>query len=125
MNSSGFDEDRDLQARFAELRRQDASQALEFARLTHRRGAERKPFPLRKLAVAVACIAIVALMVARLRPRPPLAPVPSLTEWKSPTDFLLQTPGRELLKTVPQFGAWPDGARVPGAPLSPTERKTI
>jgi hypothetical protein len=30
--------------------------------------------------------------------------VASITEWKAPTDFLLETPGRELLRTVPRFG---------------------
>jgi hypothetical protein len=125
MSSNRSDEDRDLHAVFTELRRQDASQVPEFAALIQHRGAERKPFPLRELAVAATCIVIVALVLARFRPRPSVAPVPSLTEWTSPTDFLLQTPGRELLKSVPQFGAWPDDARVPGARPSPTERKTI
>src|SRR6476659_5864137 len=32
--------------------------------------------------------------------------VASLAEWKAPTDFLLETPGRELLRTVPEIGEW-------------------
>jgi len=28
----------------------------------------------------------------------------SISQWKSPTDFLTETPGRNLLKTVPRIG---------------------
>jgi hypothetical protein len=31
-------------------------------------------------------------------------PVVSITEWRSPTDSLLETPGRDLLKSVPKLG---------------------
>jgi hypothetical protein len=38
---------------------------------------------------------------SRARPRP----VPLLTAWRSPTDFLLRTPGSEILSTTPSFGS--------------------
>jgi len=49
------------------------------------------------------------------KPRAP-KPVTSIIEWKAPTDFLLATPGSELLRTVPQIGNWQrvlDGSRAP------------
>jgi hypothetical protein len=30
----------------------------------------------------------------------------SITTWKPATDFLLETPGREVLYDVPAIGAW-------------------
>lgn len=39
--------------------------------------------------------------VARKRARPT---GPVVAEWRSPTDFLLRTPGDELLRTVPRVG---------------------
>jgi hypothetical protein len=53
---------------------------------------------------------MVAALGLRLIPRKPernMTSVASLTEWKASTDFLLETPGRELLETVPVIGAWP------------------
>jgi hypothetical protein len=32
-------------------------------------------------------------------------PVPLISQWRSPTAFLLKTPGDELLRTVPRLGA--------------------
>lgn len=125
MSSIGSDDERDLKARFAEMRRQEASEAPKFAALIRRGATRRRPFRHGKLAIAAACVLVIAFLLARFRPRPAAAPVPSLTEWKSPTDFLLQTPGRDLLYSVPQFDAWPEGAGVADPRPSPTARKTI
>jgi hypothetical protein len=38
---------------------------------------------------------------SRARPRP----VPLLTAWRSPTDFLLRTPGSEILSATPSLGS--------------------
>jgi len=52
--------------------------------------------------------------MASHRPQPePGKPVASLMEWKPPTDFLLETPGRELLRTVPAIGAVQNGLIAP------------
>lgn len=48
---------------------------------------------------AVAAAVLVAFLVSRPRP-----PQPTIVEWRSPTDFLLQTPGRELLAGYPVLG---------------------
>ena len=34
----------------------------------------------------------------------------SITTWKPATDFLLDTPGREVLQAVPAIGEWPGAA---------------
>ena len=69
------------------------------------------PFSGTRPAVWVAIPAVVAvalLLVWTTRPqvisRPAPQEIPSL-EWNDPLDFLLQTPGSELLNTVPTFDA--------------------
>jgi hypothetical protein len=52
------------------------------------------------LRYAVVVIAI-AVVVALHHHRPPAAE--SIVTWKAPTDFLLRTPGGEVLSTVPQI----------------------
>jgi len=56
-------------------------------------------------AGALAAVAVVALAGALLE-RPAVAPRPpvSLSEWRSPTDWLLRTPGDALLRTTPRLG---------------------
>jgi hypothetical protein len=63
----------------------------------------------RPLWVAVpGVVAVALLLVWTTRPqvtsRPASQEIPSL-EWNGPLDFLLQTPGLELLITVPTFDA--------------------
>ena len=100
--------DHDLRGRFAALRHEEEQQAPEFAALwRHRPRSSRGKA--RWLAVA-ACVVIVAAAVIWQRApgrRPQDFSVASITEWKAPTDFLLETPGRELLRTVPAIGDWP------------------
>jgi hypothetical protein len=127
MSSIGPEDDRDLHERFAELRRQDAAQAPEFAALLQRRARRPRPPAFFRLVIAVACVLVIAVALVRFHSRPPAKPVPSLSEWRSPTDFLLQTPGRELLISVPRLGEWPHGVTVPGPSPSPagTGKKAI
>jgi len=47
------------------------------------------------------------------------APVASITEWRPPTDFLLNTPGREMMRTVPVLTPEP----YPNRAGSPPNRK--
>jgi hypothetical protein len=63
----------------------------------------------RPLWVAVPVLAAVALLLVwttrpQVAPPPGSQQIPSL-EWNGPLDFLLQTPGSELLNTVPTFDA--------------------
>jgi hypothetical protein len=107
----GFRDD-DLRARFAVLRQEEEALAPEFA-LPSGVAQGRRPSGRRiALAVSLATVVAVVVLVARFVPQKghpdPGTPVASLTEWKAPTDFLLETPGRELLRTVPAIGVWHD-----------------
>ena len=98
------DDDRDLRDRFEQLRHEDRSHVPTF-RVPVAPDASRSRWPVR-IAVAAA-IALVALVLAR--PDHPSATSAQfdlgVTAWRSPTDFLLITPGREMLRTVPAVGS--------------------
>jgi hypothetical protein len=112
--------DDDLRARFAALRREEEVKAPPFA-------LPRSDFAARGLrwsagtliAGAVCAITImVAVVLLQLMPSAPRGitslPLASLSQWKSPTDFLLETPGREMLRSVPAIGVWQDSGRDSG-----------
>jgi hypothetical protein len=84
-----------LREAFETLRQQEAGSAPRFDRMWHAR-AQRSFTP--RLAFAAMVLIIVAVLAFR-----PEKPQPSITAWKAPTDFLLQTPGRELLQSTPEF----------------------
>jgi len=107
-----FRDEDDFRSRFAQLRREDEAHAPAF-NLSPRRGTRRPGRSTRTLIVAAACVTTMAaalfiLLVPRKAERPPAKPIASLAEWRAPTDFLLDTPGRDLLKTVPAIGASQD-----------------
>ena len=103
-------DDPDLREIFAGLRREDERAAPPFQRLWRadgRHGAMAPAVARWILATAgIAGIATVVVMFGRATPRvnvPDESKVP-LSTWRAPTDFLLQTPGRDLLATVPRLG---------------------
>jgi hypothetical protein len=54
----------------------------------------------------VSVVAGAALWHSRMRvPAPPVGGPPSLADWRSPTDFLLQSAALEAWRTVPVIGA--------------------
>jgi len=114
--------DRDLRKWFAELRREDQAQAGEFGSFLHR--ARRRANPIRlsvwaAVAVGLAVmIAVVVISIPRLGRRSIGGPEISITEWRSSTDFLLRTPGLELLQSVPRIGEWPASSGSKGGPAS-------
>lgn len=121
------EDDRDLREAFAAARRQDRRDAPAFARV---RGGARQGSREDQLVVPLAvALGLAALaLVAVLRPRtvaPPPA-VPSITDWRSPTESLLQTPGREVLWMLPALGrGLPDYSHAlePGGTSPPTKRR--
>jgi hypothetical protein len=122
--------DRDLCEWFAELRREDQAQAGEFSRFLHRTRPRANPI---RLSVWVAVGASLAVMIAvvvmslpRLGRRTIGRPEISITEWRSSTDFLLGTPGLELLRTIPRIGAWPasTGSKGGRRKSPPTNKKS-
>jgi len=133
--------DPELRAGFAALRRQEEQKAPAFATLWDgavRRSRAARGRGLRRaaLAAASATAALAALAVALspwvrsgiVSPRPPAwqalspagRPAPSITTWRPPTDFLLRTPGEEILAQAPSFGR--DAALDSGVPR-PTPRR--
>ena len=96
-------DDRDLREAFAQLRESERGAIPPF-RVTTRapRSAPRLAFAALVLILTIAG----GLFVVR-RTREPQRSVPpadvTLSTWRAPTDFLLQTPGRELLSTTPRL----------------------
>ena len=84
-----------LQQAFDRLRQQEAASAPRFDRM-------RRPRARRSLTPRLAFAAMV-LITAAVLVFQPQKPQPSITAWKAPTDFLLQTPGRELLTSTPDL----------------------
>jgi hypothetical protein len=101
-------DDEDLRKRFLDLRREEEALAPAFSTLM-------RPLPVqgrrRGEFLLAACIAAsIGAVLWWQRPdfeRPRHEPAEfavSVTEWRAPTEFLLDTPGSELLRTVPAFG---------------------
>jgi hypothetical protein len=88
-----------LRDAFGELRRQEAARMPRFEQLWKWRPPRRR-FPVASLAFAV-LVLITGTFVVLHRAQP--AQRPAITEWRAPTDFLLNTPGRELIDSVPDL----------------------
>ena len=86
-----------LRDAFDTLRHDEAARAPRFEKMWRAR-RERRVVP--KLAFAAMLLIIVTAVFFVRRPEPPR---PSITAWKAPTDFLLATPGRELLQKTPEL----------------------
>ena len=103
------DIERELRERFARLRDEERGAAPEFRALLRRPKEERPRGTagprLRRLVLAAAVVAIVALGLSRIRrPSPGYGIDLSSTSWHGPTDFLLVFPDDETLRTVPRLG---------------------
>jgi hypothetical protein len=116
------DLDADLRESFAALRRQEEATATRVETLSKLAAGRRQPSGLRRrlrplvIAAASAAVAGAALIVASsgwLRTHVPqsgssVGPVSSITSisrWRPGTDFLLRTPGQEVLTKPPAFGS--------------------
>ena len=100
------DDDRELRDMFARLRREDHSHVPPF-RLPASRPVSPWALPVKvAAAAAVVLVAVVLAVPDSGQRRSPIPPVnPGDAAWHSPTDFLLITPGRELLRTIPPIGS--------------------
>jgi hypothetical protein len=122
----GGDSDDMLRRRFAVLRREEERHAPEFATLWKAQTGARRRKVRWVAASACALIALLALFWIRsAQRRPDDKTVASITEWKAPTDFLLETPGRELLRAVPEIGQWHVYTVMPGATPSPVGKEVL
>jgi hypothetical protein len=94
---------------FAALRREEEARVPPISAFTLNSGAHRRRSPVRLVAATIS-LATVFAVAAWLhiehersdRGREQAAV--SITAWKPSTDFLLETPGRELLHGVPAIG---------------------
>jgi len=84
----------DLRERFHQLREEEHAPPFRPSRSKRRSRAALRY----ALALIVIALGFAALVHHR---RPPVTE--SIVTWKAPTDFLLRTPGSELLSTVPQI----------------------
>jgi hypothetical protein len=108
---SGSGDDR-IERALSEQRRHDEGLAPDFRSLLARpaRRASRGPAG-RRLALAALLVALGVALWSRSRPPapPPSGPASmatgSLTTWRAPTDFLLETPGSRLWSSPPVFGS--------------------
>lgn len=102
--------DRDLREQFHALRREAGAGTPEFGftvtAVARRRQRARRLR--RRVSVIAAAAALVLVLFAVRGPRGPdgkravLVSLPA-RRWEAPTDFLLRTPGAELLRTIPTF----------------------
>ncbi|MFQ6046620.1 MAG: hypothetical protein ACE5PT_09760 [Gemmatimonadales bacterium] len=96
--------DADLRGRFQALRQEDTARAAPF---TAPRPRPSRAGGVRVWAAAAAAAAVLAAVLWALDRGgggDRLAIDLSATAWQAPTDFLLETPGRDLLRTVPRVG---------------------
>jgi hypothetical protein len=118
--------DNTLRRGFAALRREEDQQTPEFATLWRSRARAQRRQARWFAAAACALIALLAfLWIRSVQRRPDDKTVASITEWKAPTDFLLETPGSELLRTVPEIGEWQVYTALPGVTPSPLVKKVL
>ena len=96
--------DQHIRERFAQVSREDQAKVPSFRPPVPQRGPTLRT---RHVFATVAAFAVGAVVVQwatadRLQVPPTIGPIDmSATMWTSPTDFLLQTPGRAMLNTVP------------------------
>ena len=97
-------DDRELRDRFTALRAEETQAAPSFASVRGRRPIAHQNRRRRALALAAATAAIVIGFFV-LRPPPGRdSEQLSITEWRSPTAFLLESPGGPLLQATPAVG---------------------
>jgi hypothetical protein len=96
-------DDRDLATAFSAMRREEQEHSPTFAEVVRRGRARsrqsRSPqrFRLRWAAAALVLAVFATWLWRSPGPEIPAASASSLAEWHSPTDFLLETSGKELL----------------------------
>ena len=107
------DDDGTLRELFAQLKEEDRARTPSF------RPPAMRPVPRRRSMVRVALAAasvVVAIVLARPDQTPRIAARQLVdlraSAWRSPTDFLLITPGSELLRSVPSVGSPDDWAPI-------------
>ena len=122
------DDDRELREVFQQLKEADRARTPSFR--APAMGAAPRRRPMVRVALAAAIVGITVVLA-----RPDQTPRTAAHQfvdlgaaaWRSPTDFLLNTPGSELLRSMPAVG-WPDELPSPSprgsAPAAESTRRT-
>ena len=109
------DDDVDLRERFARLRGDDQQRVPPFASVLAGRGIHRYAASAALLRVVVVAAGVVlAALIFRAWSAPNVEAdfAHPRAHWRAPTDFLLDVPGGDMLRTIPSFGwspRWPTG----------------
>ncbi len=104
-----MEEERELGRLLQELRRQDEAAAPSFRDVLSRPARVRSSALPQLLALGVLAVSVLAAMgviflIRRPAPESRTLVPETISEWKSPTDSLLRTPGWELLDSMPSIG---------------------
>lgn len=100
-----IDDESDIRERFADLRAEERAFIPRFDWMRHRR----RPYVAwRMIAVTAALLLVVIATILVRAPSTEFsasdrAAVRSVADWHPPTDFLLRTPGSEMLTTTPHI----------------------
>ena len=100
-------DDHHVKQAFEALRREDAAATPPFAATIAAARARRMARPRRRalgLAAVIVVVAVVVVSLRRERDGVRLEIDLATVRWQAPTDFLLNLPGDELLRSVPQLG---------------------
>jgi len=94
-------DDRDLRNAFARLRDAESATVPRFrVDVPRRRAVPRIAFA----AIALVLVVTIGFVARRSHERPAKPPSNvTLSTWRAPTDFLLRTPGRELVASTPRL----------------------
>ena len=97
-------EDSRLRTHFANLREEDRSAAPPFGRTAAAGAAFSRRGSSLRIALAAMPVLAIAVMLAVRAHRSPDAVPRELAAWSSPTAFLLESPGKQLLNQTPRLG---------------------
>jgi hypothetical protein len=97
-------EDSRLRTHFTNLREEDRSAAPPFGRTATAAAASSHRGSSLRIALAAVPVLAIAVMFALRTHRSTNAVPRELAAWSSPTAFLLETPGKQLLNQTPRLG---------------------
>lgn len=109
------EDDRDLRGLFAETRSTEAERTPPFRRLwaaarEQRRGGtapQRLRLSYLAAGTAAALVVVAGAVLWWMTSTIERETAPSITEWRAPSDILLETPGIELIRDLPSLEAGP------------------
>lgn len=119
-----IDDDRELRELFSRLKREDRTRVPSYRTPVARVAPRWRPVA--RLAVAAAVV-LIALVLGRPDRTPNMARQLvdlGAATWEAPTDFLLITPGSELLRSIPTVGSPDDWTPINLRGRSPASEST-